>query len=253
MAQRLKGKVAVITGAGRGIGRTYALKFTDEGAKVAIPDIIFENAQKVVKEIETKGGQALALHTDVSDEVSTKEMVRKTLERFGKIDILVNNAAFYGSIVLKPFYEITVDEWDKLMGVNLRGVFLCCKAVFPAMKEQGKGKIINIASDVFFAGAPYFTHYVTSKGGIVAFTRAVARELGEYHINVNAVAPGLTETEAARFVNPKEIWEIVRAEASLKRTEQPEDLVGTVVFLSSEDSDYITGQTIVVDGGYVMH
>jgi 3-oxoacyl-[acyl-carrier protein] reductase len=229
------------------------LKFTDEGAKVAIPDIIFENAQKVAKEIEAKGGQALALHTDVSDEVSTKEMAKKTLERFGKIDILVNNAAFYGSIALKPFYEITVEEWDELMGVNLRGLFLCCKAVFPIMKEQGKGKIINIASNVFFAGAPYFTHYVTSKGGVIAFTRAVARELGEYQINVNAVAPGLTETEAARFVNPKEIWGMVQAETCLKRAEQPEDLVGVIVFLSSEESDYITGQTIAVDGGYVMH
>ncbi len=253
MGQRLKDKVAIITGAGRGLGRAYALSFVDEGAKVVIPDIIFENAQKVSKEIEAKGGQALALHTDVSDEVSTQEMVKKTVERFGKIDILVNNAAFLSSIVLKPFYEITVDEWDKAMAVNLRGIFLCCKAVFPFMKEQGKGKIVNIASNVFFTGVPYYTHYVTSKGGIVAFTRATARELGEYHINVNAVAPGLTETEAARFVNPKEIWEMVRAKVCLKRAEQPEDLVGTLVFLSSAESDFITGQTIVVDGGYVMH
>ncbi|MFC2046844.1 SDR family NAD(P)-dependent oxidoreductase [Chloroflexota bacterium] len=169
------------------------------------------------------------------------------------MDILVNNAAFYGSIVLKPFYEIMVDEWDKTIAVNLRGMFLCCKAVFPFMKEQGKGKIVNIASNVFFAGSPYFSHYVTSKGGIVAFTRATARELGEYHINVNAVASGLTETEAARFVNPEEIWKMIENEVCLKRAGQPENLVGAVTFLSSAESDFITGQTISVDGGYVIH
>ena len=253
MGRRLKDKVAIITGAGRGIGRAYALRFTDEGAKVAIPDIIFENAQKVSKEIKAKGGQTLALHTDVSDEVSTQEMVKKTVERFGKIDILVNNAALVGSVVSKPFYEITVDEWDKAMAVNLRGVFLCCKAVIPLMKEQGKGKIVNITSNVIFAGSPNITQYTTSKGGVLAFTRATARELGEYQINVNAVAPGLTETEAARSMEPEEVWEMTRAGVCLKRAEQPEDLVGTLVFLSSTESDFITGQTIVVDGGYVMH
>ncbi len=199
------------------------------------------------------GGEVLSLETDVASEASTVEMAKKTAERFGRIDALVNNAAIYGGIVTKPFHQITVDEWDKLMAVNLKGVFLCCKAVFPYMKEQGKGKIVNIASAVAFSGVPYFAHYTTSKGGVIAFTRAMARELGGYNINVNAVAPGLTVTKASLDMIPDDRIEINVARHSLKRRQQPEDLLGVVMFLSSVESDYITGQTIVVDGGDILH
>jgi NAD(P)-dependent dehydrogenase (short-subunit alcohol dehydrogenase family) len=248
---RLKDKVAIVTGSAGGLGKAYSLRFAQEGARVTVCDIL--DCTETAKEIEAVGGQALALKTDVSSEESTLNMAHKTVKRFGRIDILVNNAAVYGSIRRKPFCEVTVDEWDKLMAVNLKGMWLCCKAVFPYMKQQGKGKIINISSSVHFAGVPYFIHYATSKGGVVAFTRALARELGQYNINVNALAPGLTLTEAGRAVNPPERIEKVVELQSLKRPEQPEDLVGTAVFLASDDSDFITGQTILVDGGGTMH
>ena len=248
---RLKDKVAIVTGSAKGIGKAYALRFAQEGAKVTVCDIL--DCEETAKEIEAMGGEVLGLKTDVSSEESTIEMAKKTNERFGRIDILVNNAAVYGNIKRKPFYEIAPDEWDKLISVNLKGMWLCCKAVFPYMKEQEKGKIINISSSVHFSGVPYFLHYATSKGGVVAFTRALARELGQYSINVNAVAPGLTMTEAGQSVNPPDRIKMVVEMLSIKRPEQPEDLVGTVVFLASDDSDFVTGQTIVVDGGGAMH
>jgi len=248
---RLKDKVAIVTGSAGGLGRAYSLRFTQEGAKVAVCDVL--DCTETVEQIEALGGEVLALKTDVSSEESTVDMAQKTVKRFGRIDILVNNAAVYATVRRKPFNELTLEEWDKLMAVNLRGVWLCCKAVFPYMKEQGKGKIINISSQVHFAGVPYLIHYVTSKGGVVAFTRALARELGQYNINVNAVAPGLTLTQAGCAVNPPERIELVVQTLSIKRPEQPEDLVGTVAFLASDDSDFITGQTIVVDGGGFLH
>ncbi len=247
----LKDKVAIVTGSAGGMGRKFSLRFAREGAKVTVCDIL--DCAETAREIESVGGEALPLKTDVASEQSTVEMAKKTVERFGRIDILVNNAAIYGDIQKKPFYEVAVDEWDRLMAVNLKGVWLCCKAAFAYMKEQGRGKIINISSSVSFSGAPFFIHYATSKGGVVGFTRALARELGQYSINVNAVAPGLTVTQAGRRVNPPEHIERIVGTLSIKRPEQPEDLVGTVLFLASEGSDFITGQTIVVDGGGVMH
>ncbi len=247
----LKDKVVIVTGSARGLGREYALRFSREGARVVVGDTL--DVGETAKEIEAMGGEVLSLKTDVASEASTTQMAKETAERFGRIDVLVNNAAIYGGIVTKPFHQITVDEWDKIMAVNLKGVFLCCKAVFPYMKEQGKGKIVNIASAVAFSGIPYFTHYTTSKGGVIAFTRAMARELGGYNININAVAPGLTITQATLDMLPEERIEINVAQHSLKRRQQPEDLLGVVMFLSSEESDYITGQTIVVDGGNILH
>jgi len=248
----VKGKVVIVTGSARGIGRVYALRFAREGAKVVACDIL--DCGEVVKEIESMGGEALALKTDVISEASTVEMAKKTVERFGRIDILVNNAAIYGGIVTKDWYDFTIDEWDRLMAVNLKGVWLCCKAVFPFMKEQKKGKIVNISSGVAFDGTPYFIHYTTSKGGVIAFTRALAREVGDFNINVNAVAPGGVETKATLDMYPVELWDQeVATRQCFKRRQQPEDLEGTVVFLASEDSDFITGQTIEVDGGLIMH
>src|SRR2546427_277497 len=189
---RLKDKVAIVTGAAQGIGAHYARGLAREGAAVAVVDIL----DPVAKEIVNADGRALPLRIDVSDEAQTKEMVRKTIEAFGRVDILVNNAAIYGTIVRKPFEQITVEEWDKLYAVNVRGIFLCVKAVAPYMKAQKQGKIVNVTSNTFFKGNENFLHYVSSKGAVVAMTRSLARELGDYNINVNAIAPGQTMSEA---------------------------------------------------------
>jgi NAD(P)-dependent dehydrogenase (short-subunit alcohol dehydrogenase family) len=250
---RLKGKVIIVTGGARGLGKTYAVALAEEGARVVVADVLDTGGAK--QTIQEKGGEALALHTDVSDEKSVMEMARKTIEHFGRIDVLINNAALFANVVKRPFYEISGQEWDDVIRVNLKGTFLCCKAVYPQMKKQGKGKIINISSGTWFKGSPYFTHYVTSKAGVVGMTRAMAREAGGDGISVNAVAPGLTESEALRE-KPMDPNEMIRATVNsrcFKRVEEPEDLVGTILFLASDDSDFITGQTIVVDGGSVFH
>ncbi|OGP63551.1 MAG: dehydrogenase [Deltaproteobacteria bacterium RBG_13_47_9] len=250
---RLNGKVAIITGGARGIGRAYALALSKKGAQIVVSDIL--DSVEVKREIEMAGGEALSLYTDVSNEASTNEMVHKTIDRFGRVDILINNAAVFADLGKKPFYQISVKEWDDVIDVNLKGCFLCCKAVYPQMKKQGKGKIVNISSGTFFSGSPFFIHYVASKGAIIGFTRALARELGSDGINVNAVAPGLTVSEAV-LGNPmfpeKEIKSAANARC-LKRDEQPADLIGTILFLASEESDFVTGQTIVVDGGLIFH
>ena len=250
---KLKGKVAIITGGARGLGKAYALRLAEEGAQIVISDIL--DAIKVKQEIEERGGEALALYTDVSNEESTKEMARKTIERFGRIDILINNAAIFASLGKKPFYEISSEEWDQVLEINLKGTFLCCKAVYPHMKKQGKGKIINVSSSTFFAGVRYFIHYVVSKGGIIALTRALAREVGDDGICVNAIAPGLTISDAVRGnpMYPEGYLKVVASGRCFKRDELPEDLTGSIVFLASDDSDFITGQTVVVDGGSVFH
>lgn len=250
---RLKDKVAIVTGGARGLGKAYALRLSEEGAKVVIADVL--DGTVVEREIERRGGEALSLYTDVSDEKSTEEMAHQTIEQFGRIDILINNAAFFAAIVKKPFYEISAREWDQVIEVNLKGTFLCCKAVYAQMRKQGKGKIINISSGTFFKGVPFFLHYVTSKGGIIGFTRALAKEAGDDGISVNAVAPGYTLSEALKE-KPQDTEEFIRAAIGarcFKRGEQPEDLTGAIIFLASDESDFITGQTIVVDGGSVFH
>lgn len=250
---RLKDKVAIVTGGGHGIGRAYALALAQEGAKVVVAEIDLEAAQRVAHEIEECGGEALALRTDVSDQAGTLEMARKTLERFGRIDILVNNAAIFATIPISRvgFEEISPEEWDQVMAVNVKGVFLCCRAVVPHMKAQGGGKIVNISSTVALQGSPTRIHYVASKAAIVGFTRTLARELGDYNININAIAPGSTLSEEP---TPEAIAyrQRVVARRSIKRVQMPQDLIGTLLFLASGDSDFITGQTIVVDGGEVM-
>jgi NAD(P)-dependent dehydrogenase (short-subunit alcohol dehydrogenase family) len=250
---KLKGKVAIITGGARGIGRAFALRLAGEGARIVIADVI--DGTGVREELERNGAEALAVHTDVSDEESTRAMARKATEEFGGIDILINNAGLFASLGKKPFYEISGEEWDAVLGVNLKGVFNCCKAVYPQMKKQGKGKIINVSSSTFFRGAPNFIHYVASKGGIIALTRSLAREVGDDGICVNAIAPGLTvsETVQANPIYPEEYLSAVAGSRCLKRDETPEDLTGTILFLASDDSDFITGQTINVDGGLMFH
>src|SRR4030042_5022698 len=205
---RLKDKVVIVTGSAQGLGKAYALALAKEGAHIVIGDII--NTKKAKQAIEEIGGKVLALNVDVSDEKSTMEMAQQTMDRFGRIDVLVNNAAIFASIVKKPFYEISSEDWDDVMRVNLKGAFLCCKVVYPYMKKQGKGKIINISSGTWFKGSPLFAHYVTSKAGIVGLTRALAREVGADGISVTAVAPGLTESEALRN-NPIDTKEMAQA------------------------------------------
>ncbi len=251
---KLKDKVAIVTGGGRGIGRAYALRFADEGAKVVVAEIVAENAQKVADEIKAKGGEALAVHTDVSSEASTTEMAKKTIEQFEKIDILLNNAAIYYGIGVKRWDDWAPEDWDRMYAVNVKGGWLCSKAVVPQMITQGKGKIINIASGTADMGYAGLLPYTCSKGAVMAMTRAIARSLGRYNINVNCISPGYTMSEASVEMpgySEKGTEMMVQAQA-LRRAEQPEDLVGTAVFLAGEDSDFITGQTISVDGGSVM-
>lgn len=257
---RLKDKVIIITGGAQGIGRAYALGMADEGAKLVIADINLDAAEVTARDIQAKGRKALALKTDVSSPESTQEMAKKTVEHFGRIDVLVNNAAMLGRVRVTrvPFYELDLNEWDRVMAVNLKGTLLCCRAVFPQMKSQGGGKIINVTTSGFFFGNPNYVHYVASKAGVIGLTRSMARELGEYKINVNCIAPGAT---LADDPSDKEVWEqrrkklteLVVPKLCFKRVQYPEDLVGTAIFLASSDSDFITGQTIVVDGGDVMH
>ena len=252
MIDGLRDKVVIVTGGAHGIGKAYCLGFAKGGARIVIADIDRAAAERTVAEIgKNFGAPALALPTDVSDETSTKEMAARALERFGRIDVLINNAAVFSVVPMNRgrIETIEPDEWDRLMAVNLRGVFLCCRAVLPAMRQQKSGKIITIASGTVFAGAPGRIHYVTSKAATIGFTRTLAREVGDDNINVNCLAPGNTLSEE----NPTEQMVKFRESSvglrSLKRIQVPDDVVGAMLFLASPLSDYITGQTINVDGG----
>lgn len=246
---RLEGKVAIVTGGARNIGAVYSKRLAAEGARVVVADIL--DGREIVEEIEMAKGEALNLRVDVSKEEDTVRMAQQTVKHFGRIDILVNNAAIFLSIKRRPFYELTPEEWDEVTSVNIKGPFLCAKAVFPQMKNQGSGKIINISSTTALAGTPLFLHYVTSKAALIGMTRALAREVGGYGICVNTIAPGLVEHEGQTA--PKEFTEFQLNVRTLKRLETPDDLNGTLVYLASSDSDFVTGQTIVVDGGSVFH
>jgi len=246
---RLQGKVAIVTGGARHIGAAYCRKLASEGAAVVVADIL--DGQNVVQEIQRLGGRALALQVDVSNEVDTTRMASETVKAFGQIDVLVNNAAIFIAIERHPFYEISAEEWDRVSAVNIKGPFLCAKAVFPYMKERKSGKIINISSSTAYWGTPNFLHYVASKAALIGMTRSLAREVGEFGICVNAIAPGLVEHEGQTA--PKALTELQLKQRSIKRLQTPEDLLGTLVFLASSDSDFMTGQAIVVDGGSVFH
>ena len=249
---RLDGKVAIVTGAAQGLGRAYAHALAREGARVVIADINGEKGERVRDEIAASGGTALAITTDVADEASTMRMAEATLDAFGRIDVLVNNAGLLSTLKRKPFWEISVAEWDEVMAVNVRGIFLCCKAVADAMKRQRKGKIVNISSGVAFMGKPLFLHYVASKAAVLGLTRGLARELGPWNINVNSVTPGPILTEVARDTLDEEGVREIMATQAIKRLETPEDVVGTILFLSSDESDFITGQVFVINGGSYM-
>ena len=246
---RLKDKVVIVTGAAQGLGKAFSVALAKVGARITAADIA--DCERTADEIKALGGAAVALRTDVSSPEETRMMAEETVRAFGRVDVLVNCAAFLAGLKRKPFFEIDPAEWDRVMAVNVKGPWLCTRAVFPYMKSQGKGKIINFTSETFFTGSPGFAHYVTSKGGIVGMTRSLAAELGHYNINVNAIAPGFTDTEGGRAVGDVAKYDVSRT--PMGRLEQPHDLFGTVIFLASDDSDFITGQTLLVDGGRVMH
>jgi 3-oxoacyl-[acyl-carrier protein] reductase len=250
---KLTEQVAIVTGAGQGIGRAFALALAGEGARVVIAERNEARALAVADEIGAAGGEALALVTDVASEASTQAMAAATLERWGRIDVLVNNAAIFSTIKMRPFDQIPVQEWDELMAVNVRGVWLCCKAVAPTMRERRRGKIINIASVVFDLGRANYLHYVASKGAVIGITRGIATELGDYGVNVNAISPSSIQTEIPRETVTREGALAFAQTQVIKRVEGPADLLGTLIFLASRDSDFITGQTINVDGGLRYH
>jgi 3-oxoacyl-[acyl-carrier protein] reductase len=247
--------VIIVTGGANGIGRVYCEGFASEGAKVVVADVDDAVATDLARTLTKTGAEALALRVDVADTADTARMAAVTLDRFGRIDGLINNAALFQRPAMSrvPFEDIPLEEWDRLMAVNLRGIFLCSRAVVPAMKRQQYGKIVNISSGTVFYGAPNAAHYVTSKAGVIGFTRALARELGGFQITVNAIAPGLVnsmdEVDPARDAQNRQ-----RTQArAIKRTQLPQDVLGAAIFLASAESDFITGQTLVVDGGAQMH
>jgi len=252
MYEDLKGKVAIITGARRGMGKADALAFAKNGAKVVVSDISQEECELVVDEIKKNGGEGLAVKCDVTNEKEIKEMVKKTVDKFGKVDILVNNA---GICEFKPFLELTEEEWDKTLDINLKGYFLCAQAVAKEMVKQKSGVIINIASVVMGQmgmGMAGLAHYSASKGGIAALTKTLALEFAPYNIRVNAIAPGAIDTPmaASTKADPK-VLEATLAMIPLHRMGKPEEIANTALFLSSNASSYITGSIVVVDGGWL--
>ena len=255
MAGRLDGRVAIITGGGHGIGKAYAARLAAEGAKVVIAELDGAGGIAVAAELTAQGRDAIAVQTDVANEASVNNMAQQTILRFGRIDVLVNNAAIFATVPMSrsPFDQISVDEWDRMMSVNVKGTWLASRAVVPQMRKQAYGKIINVSSGTALKGSPSRIHYVTSKAGILGFTKTLANEVGKDGICVNCVAPGSTLSEE----NPDDDILKMRAQAAnaraLKRVQTPEDLTGAVVFFASADSDFITGQTLVVDGGSCMH
>jgi 3-oxoacyl-[acyl-carrier protein] reductase len=255
MAGRLAGKVAIITGGGHGIGRAYALGMAREGAKVVVAEIDASAAADVAADLKHQGFDAIAVRTDVADRASVEAMVERALEAFGRIDILVNNAAIFATVPMSrsPFDQIEIEEWDRMMAVNLRGTWLASRAVVPHMRARGYGKIINISSGTALKGSASRIHYVTSKAGVLGFTRTLAQELGKDGICVNCVAPGSTLSEENPSEGIVKMRSAAAADRALKRLQKPEDLVGAIVFFASPESDFITGQTLVVDGGSCMH
>ena len=258
---RLANKVAVITGAAAGIGFAYARRFVAEGARVVLADIVdpVPAAEKLGAHLTAMGGEihadrVLGVRTDVSDAASVRAMVEAAVARFGRVDVLVNNAAVFATLKPQRFDEIPEAEWDRVMAVNVKGIWHCARAVVPVMRAQGGGRIINVASAIVAKGTALLLHYVTSKGAVVAMTRALARELGPDGITVNAVAPGLILSDTVQ-ANPDitgfQLSAIMQVR-SLKREAFPEDVEGTVVFLASDDSAFMSGQTLVVDGGSVF-
>jgi NAD(P)-dependent dehydrogenase (short-subunit alcohol dehydrogenase family) len=255
----LRGVQALITGGSSGIGRAVALALADAGAEAVAVDYHQreDDARATCEEIEARGARGISIRADVGVARDVERMVAEAVERLGGLGVLINDAGYTEMIPFSDLDAIGEEVWDRVMAVNVKGLWLCCKAVVPAMKQQGYGKIINISSDTIWMGVPLFLHYVASKGAVFAFTRALARELAGTGIAVNAVTPGYTLTEAAQGIADPETVMRLRAwvvdQQIVKRAEEPADVTGTVVFLASADSDFITGQTINVNGGATHH
>lgn len=240
---------AIVTGAGQGLGRAFAKALAAERVPVAVADLDAGSAERVAAEITTQGGRAIGLGIDVSDQASTESMAAAVREQLGPPAILVNNAAIFSTLAMRAFTEIPLEEWTRVLNVNVTGAFLCARAVIPAMAEQGRGKIVNLSSTTVFLGRPNYLHYVTSKAAVIGMTRALASEVGPLGVTVNAIAPGSTETEVERATITRADRERLAATSALKRVQVPDDLLGALLFFASADSDFVTGQTLIVDGG----
>lgn len=253
MPGRMTDRTAIVTGAGRGIGAVYAQELAREGASVMLVDL--DGAAAVAEAICESGGRAIARNADVSDAAAMIDVASETARAFGGIDVLINNAAIFASLKFQAFTDIPDAEWDAVMRVNVAGLFRASRAVVPHMRAKGGGKIVNISSGTAFIGSPMLLHYVTSKAAVLGFTRALARELGPANICVNAIAPGFTESDsvAANPAYGQQVKDRVQSARALARAQTPSDLVGALLFLASSDSDFVTGQTLVVDGGHHMH
>ncbi len=242
----LDGQTAIVTGGAGDLGRAYCLALAAEGATVVVADVL--DPAPVVSEIAASHGTAIGVEADVSDPPSVERLVAATLERFGRIDVLINNAALFKNVTVGPFEDIPAEEWDRVMAVNVRGAWLCARAAVPTMREQGSGRILNISSNTVWKGVPGFLHYVTSKSAMVGFTRALAREVGNSGITVNTIAPDYVPDEFLLDRHPGHD-EAVVSQRSLPRTQTPDDMVGTIIFLAGPGAAFITGQSFLVNGG----
>ncbi len=256
--ERLEGHVALITGGGRGIGKAIAKRLYAEKANVVICGTTEDVLKKAAEEIATEDRKVLPVVCDVSDSDQVKAMVEKARQRFGKVDILVNNAAVMLRHIgyeraTKPFYELDEMDWDKVMNVNVKGMWLCASEVFPDMKNQNWGRIINISSEIVFMGRGNGIQYITSKAAVVGLTRGLAFEVGRYGITVNALSPGLIQSETVQEHDFKEMSEAIANNSAIPRLEYPDDLVGTAAWLASDDAAFVTGQNISVSGGLSLH
>jgi 3-oxoacyl-[acyl-carrier protein] reductase len=247
----VKERVVIITGAGQGIGREYARQFAAAGAIPVVADLNVENAKRVCAEIERAGGRSMAVSVDVGERESVDAMVESALNKYGRVDTLINNAAIFATLPKRPFDEIPLEEWERVMRINITGTFLCARAAAPAMRKANWGRIINTSSDSVPRGVANYLHYVTSKSAIIGMTNSLARELGPFGITVNAIRPGAVATEVDRAVNPTQERRVqLLSEQCLRKGQLPTDLVGLAIFLSTNASAFITGQTIACDGGY---